>query len=112
MSCQKEVELYVWLSGWEQLIDFDSPWFWCCICNLKSNSTETKLNDNVISLSVKLNRNKCQDTCVYKPVCVLGDKRFYVGGVDISFVKGDDVNACAALIVMSYPELEVSLVVV
>jgi deoxyinosine 3'endonuclease (endonuclease V) len=31
----------------------------------------------------------------------------YVGGVDISFVKGDNVNACAALVVLSYPELEV-----
>jgi deoxyinosine 3'endonuclease (endonuclease V) len=32
----------------------------------------------------------------------------YIAGVDISFVKGDDVNACAALVVVSYPELEVS----
>jgi deoxyinosine 3'endonuclease (endonuclease V) len=31
----------------------------------------------------------------------------YVGGVDISFVKGDDKHACAALVVLSYPELEV-----
>ncbi|XP_077980516.1 endonuclease V-like [Glandiceps talaboti] len=31
----------------------------------------------------------------------------YVGGVDISFVKGDNVNACASLIVCSYPDLEV-----
>lgn len=32
---------------------------------------------------------------------------FYVGGMDISFVKGDDVNACAALVVCSFPDLEV-----
>ncbi|XP_074116459.1 endonuclease V isoform X3 [Sminthopsis crassicaudata] len=30
-----------------------------------------------------------------------------VGGVDISFIKGDDVRACASLVVLSYPELEV-----
>lgn len=32
---------------------------------------------------------------------------FYVAGVDVSFVKGDDVNACAALVVLSFPQLEV-----
>ncbi|XP_072501349.1 endonuclease V isoform X4 [Notamacropus eugenii] len=30
-----------------------------------------------------------------------------IGGVDISFIKGDDVRACASLVVLSYPELEV-----
>ncbi|XP_038598003.1 endonuclease V isoform X3 [Tachyglossus aculeatus] len=30
-----------------------------------------------------------------------------VGGVDLSFVKGDGVSACASLVVLSYPELEV-----
>ncbi|XP_042198246.1 endonuclease V isoform X4 [Callorhinchus milii] len=33
-----------------------------------------------------------------------------VGGVDLSFIKGDEVNACAALVVLSYPDLEVILV--
>ncbi|XP_070081928.1 endonuclease V isoform X9 [Equus caballus] len=33
-----------------------------------------------------------------------------VGGVDVSFVKGDSVSACASLVVLSYPELEVLLV--
>ncbi|XP_069055829.1 endonuclease V isoform X3 [Pleurodeles waltl] len=33
-----------------------------------------------------------------------------VGGVDLSFIKGDDVNACASLVVLSYPGLEVLLV--
>ena len=37
-------------------------------------------------------------------VCV----QYYVGGVDISFLKDDEVNACAALVVLSYPQLEVS----
>lgn len=37
-----------------------------------------------------------------------GDCQFYLGGVDISFVKGDNVNACAALVVVSFPDLEVS----
>ena len=32
---------------------------------------------------------------------------FYVGGMDISFFEGDNVNACAALVVCSYPDLEV-----
>lgn len=36
---------------------------------------------------------------------------FYVGGMDISFVKGDDVNACAALVVCSFPDLEVNLAI-
>ncbi|XP_054636355.1 endonuclease V-like isoform X2 [Dunckerocampus dactyliophorus] len=30
-----------------------------------------------------------------------------VGGLDLSFIKGDDVNACAQLVVLSYPDLEV-----
>ncbi|XP_039715871.1 endonuclease V isoform X1 [Pteropus medius] len=30
-----------------------------------------------------------------------------VGGLDVSFVKGDSVSACASLVVLSYPELEV-----
>ncbi|XP_069337884.1 endonuclease V isoform X1 [Eulemur rufifrons] len=30
-----------------------------------------------------------------------------VGGVDVSFVKGDSVSACASLVVLSYPELKV-----
>ncbi|KAF7225413.1 endonuclease V [Nothobranchius furzeri] len=29
-----------------------------------------------------------------------------VGGVDLSFIKGDEVNACAQLVVLSYPDLE------
>lgn len=31
-----------------------------------------------------------------------------VGGVDLSFIKGDDVNACAQLVVLSYPNMKVS----
>ena len=31
----------------------------------------------------------------------------YVGGVDISFIKGNEVDACAALVVLSFPKLEV-----
>lgn len=31
-----------------------------------------------------------------------------VGGVDVSFVKGDSVRACASLVVLSYPELKVT----
>ncbi|XP_062447579.1 endonuclease V isoform X3 [Rhea pennata] len=30
-----------------------------------------------------------------------------VGGVDLSYVKGDDTKACASLVVLSYPDLEV-----
>ncbi|XP_021565821.1 endonuclease V isoform X2 [Carlito syrichta] len=30
-----------------------------------------------------------------------------IGGVDVSFVKGNSVRACASLVVLSYPELEV-----
>ncbi|XP_063455525.1 endonuclease V isoform X1 [Pan paniscus] len=30
-----------------------------------------------------------------------------VGGVDVSFVKGDSVRACASLVVLTFPELEV-----
>ncbi|ELU04676.1 hypothetical protein CAPTEDRAFT_222948 [Capitella teleta] len=38
-----------------------------------------------------------------------GDSRplKFVGGVDISFVKGDKYNACAAFVVLSYPDLNV-----
>lgn len=31
----------------------------------------------------------------------------YIGGVDISFVKDNNIDACAALVVLKYPELEV-----
>ncbi|XP_061736649.1 endonuclease V-like isoform X4 [Nerophis ophidion] len=30
-----------------------------------------------------------------------------VGGLDLSFIKGDDINACAQLVVLGYPDLEV-----
>ena len=30
-----------------------------------------------------------------------------LGGVDVSFIKGDNVNACACIVVMSYPDLQV-----
>ncbi|KGL84483.1 Endonuclease V, partial [Tinamus guttatus] len=30
-----------------------------------------------------------------------------VGGVDLSYVKGDDTSACASLVVLSYPDLKV-----
>ncbi|XP_029361554.1 endonuclease V isoform X2 [Echeneis naucrates] len=30
-----------------------------------------------------------------------------VAGVDLSFIKGDDINACAQLVVLNYPDLEV-----
>ncbi|XP_013361471.1 PREDICTED: endonuclease V isoform X2 [Chinchilla lanigera] len=33
-----------------------------------------------------------------------------VGGVDVSFVKGDNASACSSLVVLNYPELEVLLV--
>lgn len=36
-----------------------------------------------------------------------GDVLEYVAGVDLSFVKGDEVNACAALVVIRLPHLEV-----
>ena len=32
----------------------------------------------------------------------------YIGGVDISFIKEDNVNACATLVVINYPDLEVN----
>jgi deoxyinosine 3'endonuclease (endonuclease V) len=32
----------------------------------------------------------------------------FVAGLDISFVKGDDVNACAGIVVVELPDLEVS----
>lgn len=31
-----------------------------------------------------------------------------VGGVDLSYIKGDDSRACASLVVLSYPGLEVT----
>jgi len=40
-----------------------------------------------------------------KPINI-SDKQFYIAGVDISFIKGDDVNACAALVILSFPQLQ------
>jgi deoxyinosine 3'endonuclease (endonuclease V) len=31
----------------------------------------------------------------------------YVGGVDISFIKGNEIDACACYVILSYPELKV-----
>ena len=48
--------------------------------------------------------------CVFdndNPGVVKEDTLRYVAGVDISFIKGDDVNACAAVVVISLPDLEV-----
>jgi len=36
-----------------------------------------------------------------------GTNLTYIGGVDISFIKGDDVNACAAYVILKYPSLDV-----
>ncbi|XP_052456731.1 endonuclease V isoform X5 [Carassius gibelio] len=33
-----------------------------------------------------------------------------VGGVDLSFIKGDDINACAHLVVLTYPQMKVLFV--
>ena len=38
-----------------------------------------------------------------------GDDDQLLQYVDLSFVKGDDVNACAALVVVKLPELEVGV---
>ena len=38
-----------------------------------------------------------------------GRRKFYIAGVDISFVKDDDVNACAALVVLNFPKLQVCM---
>ena len=31
----------------------------------------------------------------------------YIGGCDISFIKGDEVNACCTFLIVQYPELQV-----
>ena len=36
-----------------------------------------------------------------------GDVLKYIGGVDISFIKGDDINACSSYVILSYPDLKV-----
>ncbi|KAK7486440.1 hypothetical protein BaRGS_00022364 [Batillaria attramentaria] len=35
------------------------------------------------------------------------NETFYIGGVDISFIKGNSVDACAALVIVSFPDLKV-----
>ncbi|XP_041358795.1 endonuclease V-like [Gigantopelta aegis] len=32
---------------------------------------------------------------------------YYIGGVDISFIKGDNLNACAAFVVVTFPQMEI-----
>ncbi|KAL8584887.1 hypothetical protein ACOMHN_037590 [Nucella lapillus] len=34
-------------------------------------------------------------------------EKFYIGGVDISFIKDNNVDACAALVIISIPDLKV-----
>lgn len=36
---------------------------------------------------------------------------FYVGGMDIFFVKGDDVNVCVVLVVCFFFDFEVKLLI-
>lgn len=36
---------------------------------------------------------------------------FYVGGMDIFFVKGDDVNVCVVLVVFFFFDFEVKLLI-
>ena len=46
-----------------------------------------------------------EDDLSFDPITFEGLK--YIGGADISFVRDDSVNACAALVILSYPDLEV-----
>jgi hypothetical protein len=32
-----------------------------------------------------------------------------IGGVDISFIKDNDVDACASLVILSFPEFKVKI---
>ena len=48
------------------------------------------------------------------PLCHIGQWQLegrkglrYIGGVDVSFIKGNDVDACACLVVLEYPSLQV-----
>ncbi|KAL3878605.1 hypothetical protein ACJMK2_030939 [Sinanodonta woodiana] len=34
------------------------------------------------------------------------EEKFYIAGVDISFVKDDNVNACAAIVIVRFPDLQ------
>ncbi|XP_065826381.1 endonuclease V-like isoform X2 [Oscarella lobularis] len=45
-----------------------------------------------------------EDDLSFDPITFEGLK--YIGGADISFVRDDSVNACAALVILSYPDLE------
>ncbi len=38
---------------------------------------------------------------------IVGEPLRFVGGMDISFVKDDPENACACLVVLSFPDLKV-----
>jgi len=50
----------------------------------------------------------CEDVYDMEFLTSTGENRLkYIAGVDISFIKGDEVNACACLVVCSFPELEV-----
>lgn len=35
------------------------------------------------------------------------EETFHIGGVDVSFIKGNLVDACAALVVLSFPDLKI-----
>ena len=40
------------------------------------------------------------------------EDRFYIGGMDISFIKDNNVDACACFSVVRMPDLEVNCVVI
>ncbi|GAA6110384.1 endonuclease V isoform X1 [Tachysurus ichikawai] len=35
-----------------------------------------------------------------------------VGGVDLSFIKGEEHKACAQLVILNYPELQVLIIII
>jgi len=50
-------------------------------------------------------------TCVDAGCTMSEDRRTecvrYIGGTDISFIKGDDVRACASLVIVELPDCRV-----
>lgn len=48
------------------------------------------------------------DSSVVRSILSLNNNQtYYIAGVDISFVKNNNVDACAALVILSYQELKV-----
>ncbi|XP_052249247.1 endonuclease V-like isoform X2 [Dreissena polymorpha] len=74
---------------------------------LKWEREQTLLKEQMVLKDTEEIKCMLQVGQLQEDTCMSSNMQYYIAGVDISFVKGDDVTACAALVVLTFPKLEV-----